>query len=115
MAVTEDQVCEWTRDLCSALEAHEGKHSLSDYLQQATQKQTSVEFRAILESVCAAVGQGHPLSWAFSQHPEVFSAAYVATIRYGEIYGEVDLVLRRYVEHPEDRYQTCRMPSQSAV
>jgi type II secretory pathway component PulF len=41
-------------------------------------------------------------------HPHVFNETYVTIIRYGEIFGEVDLVLERYVEHPEEMFKPCR-------
>jgi type II secretory pathway component PulF len=115
MLVTEEQVCQWTIDFCITLEAHDGTRSLLDHLQQATQQQDSAEFRAILEQVRTAVGQGYSLSHALTQYPEVFSAAYITTVRYGEIYGEVDIALRRYVERPDDRASRCRMPKQPAI
>lgn len=108
--VTEEEVCDWTRTFCIALETHDGRHSLLDYLQQATQQQGNAEFCAILDSVRDNVSQGYALSHALSQHPEVFREPYVTTVRYGEIYGELDIALRRYIDRPEDRAALCRVP-----
>lgn len=110
MPVTEEEVCDWTRTFCIALETHDGRHSLLDYLQQTTPQQGNAELRAVLDSVHDNVSQGYALSYALSQHPEVFREPYVTTVRYGEIYGEVEVTLRRYIDRPEDRAALCRMP-----
>ena len=113
MAVTVDEVNEWTLAFCEALDHHDGRHSLLDHLQQANQQQSNPEFRQVLEAVYETVARGHSLSYAFSQHPDAFNETYVTTVRYGEIYGEVDATLRRYVEQPEDRAARCRIPASS--
>lgn len=110
MPVTEAEVCDWTRTFCIALETHDGKHSLLDYLQQTTQQQGNAEFRAVLTSVRDNVSQGYALSHALSQYPEVFREPYVTTVGYGEIYGELEVTLRRYIDRPEDRAAFCRVP-----
>ncbi len=110
MLVTEEEVCDWTRTFCIALENHDGRHSLLDYLQQARQQQGNAEFCAVLDSVRDNVGQGYALSHALSQHPEVFREPYVTTVRYGEIYGELEVTLRRYIDRPEDRAALCHVP-----
>ena len=110
MAVTEAELNEWTLAFCTALENHDGKHSLLDHLQQANRQQSNPEFRKVLENVHETVARGHSLSHAFSQHPDIFGEAYVTTVRYGEIYGEVDVALRRFAEQPEDRTAKCHIP-----
>ena len=115
LEVTEHELGEWILAFCTALDNHDGKHSLLDHLRHANRQQSNPEFCHVLENVYESAAQGYPLSHAFSQHPDVFTEAFVTTVRYGEIYGEVDITLRRYVERPEDRAAKCGLPEQPAV
>ncbi len=112
MAVTENELNEWTLAFCTVLDGHQGKQSLLDHLQKANRQQSNPEFCLVLENVHETVAQGHSLSFAFLQHPDVFPRAFVTTVEYGEIYGEIDITLRRYAERPEDRMPQCHMPEQ---
>ena len=70
--------------------------SLVGSLSGLAQKQDNAVFRQVLTNVQQTVEQGHPLSRAMAAHPQVFNAAYVRTVREGEINGNLDVTLRRY-------------------
>ena len=63
--------------------------------------------RSALEEVIREVAGGNSMSRAFALRPEVFPANFTTIVRYGEIYGEVDVTLRRYAERPEDLLSRC--------
>lgn len=46
--------------------------------------------RRVSEGVNGVVNLGYPLSQAMALHPDVFSANYIAHVRYGEMHGIVD-------------------------
>ena len=115
MPVSEQDLCVWTQAFCASLDENGGRRSLLDHISHSSDQQPSLELRAVLRQVHDMVAEGYGLSHALSQHPSVFPEAYLVTVRYGEIYGEVDVALRRYVEHPEDRAARCRLPEQPAV
>ncbi len=60
-----------------------------------------------MEKVIETIRSGYSLSHGLSLHPEIFSKAYIVTVSYGEIYGEIDVTLRRYIDNPEDRAPRC--------
>lgn len=107
MPVTQEEVREWSRHFYKALQNGSGK-SLTECLEAATQQQTNQDFLRALVEVREIVARGYSLSTAMALHPHVFNDKYVTVIRYGELWGEVDLVLERYVEHPEDMSKPCR-------
>src|SRR4029450_4505650 len=60
---------------------------------------TSPAFRAVLEDVHEKVRSGTGLSGAFSSHGDMFPRVYGASLLAGERSGNLDAVLRRYVEY----------------
>jgi len=60
---------------------------------------TSSLFRTVLDDVHEKVRSGTALSDAFAAHGEVFSRVYTASLLAGERSGNLDAVLRRYVEY----------------
>jgi type IV pilus assembly protein PilC len=60
---------------------------------------TSPAFRTVLEDVHERVRAGSALSDAFAVHAELFPSVYTASLLAGERSGNLDAVLRRYVEY----------------
>jgi type IV pilus assembly protein PilC len=56
-------------------------------------------FRSVLDDVCEKVRSGTALSDAFAAHPGLFPRVYTASLLAGERSGNLDAVLRRYVEY----------------
>jgi type IV pilus assembly protein PilC len=56
-------------------------------------------FRSVLDDVYGKVRSGTALSDAFAAHPGLFSRVYTASLLAGERSGNLDAVLRRYVEY----------------
>ena len=60
---------------------------------------TSPVFRSVLEDVHERVRSGSALSDAFDAHGDLFPRVYTASLLAGERSGNLDAVLRRYVEY----------------
>jgi type IV pilus assembly protein PilC len=60
---------------------------------------TSPAFRRVLDDVHERVRSGTALSDAFDVHRELFPSVYVASLLAGERSGNLDAMLRRYVEY----------------
>jgi type IV pilus assembly protein PilC len=60
---------------------------------------TSPTFRTVLEDVHEKVRSGTALSDAFAAHGDLFPRVYTASLLAGERSGNLDAVLRRYVEY----------------
>ena len=60
---------------------------------------TAPAFKAVLTDVHERVRSGTALSDAFAVHGDMFSRVYVASLLAGERSGNLDAVLRRYVEY----------------
>jgi type IV pilus assembly protein PilC len=60
---------------------------------------TSPAFRRVLDDVHERVRSGTALSDAFDAHRELFPSVYVASLLAGERSGNLDAMLRRYVEY----------------
>jgi type IV pilus assembly protein PilC len=60
---------------------------------------TAPAFKAVLNDVHEKVRSGTALSDAFAAHGDIFSRVYVASLLAGERSGNLDAVLRRYVEY----------------
>jgi type IV pilus assembly protein PilC len=56
-------------------------------------------FRSVLDDVYEKVRSGTALSDAFAEHPGLFPRVYTASLLAGERSGNLDAVLRRYVEY----------------
>ncbi|MBV9468679.1 MAG: type II secretion system F family protein [Abitibacteriaceae bacterium] len=108
MQVTAEELRDWTRDFYNVLMEPNGS-SLLDLFSSTIAKQPNHHFQRVLMEVRDALMAGHSLSGAMSQHPDVFNATYITIIRYGEIYGEVDLTLQRFLERPEDMQPRCQV------
>ena len=63
------------------------------------QRVTSPVFRAVLNDVYQHVRSGTALSDAFSTHGALFPSVYTASLLAGERSGNLDAVLRRFVEY----------------
>ncbi|WP_309723271.1 type II secretion system F family protein [Armatimonas sp.] len=106
--MTELALREWCRRLVASLRSREGEPlSLVGHLKRATGEVEDQELREALERAVAMVEDGYMMSVAFAQNPAVFSEHFVTTVRYGEIYAEVDVTLERYANRPEDRAIKC--------
>lgn len=103
----ENNVIAWFRALYQALAGTHANRSWCDCLDLANAIVPDPEFQRVVRGVADVVKLGFPLSLTMEMFPKVFSPDHVAVIRYGEMYGEVDLTLERYVERPEDRASRC--------
>jgi general secretion pathway protein F len=72
---------------------------LVEALQTLAEREHRGEFRALLTRICAIVREGHPLSAALKQHPQAFSALYVATVQASETTGDLSPALQRFVAY----------------
>lgn len=110
MAATQDEVREWARAFHTALVGGAGK-SLVQCFAESIEQVSNEQLRHALSNVQSELEQGNSLSRAFALHPDVFEPNFISIVRYGEIYGEVDLTLQRFVERPEDMAPRCRRPA----
>jgi type IV pilus assembly protein PilC len=74
----------------------------------------SPTFRSVLDDVHEKVRSGTALSDAFGMHGELFPSVYTASILAGERSGNLDAVLRRYVEYTKI-IQTMKSKTVSAL
>jgi len=106
MPVTEEELRIWTRDFLDAL-LEPKADSLVDRFSNTIARQPNEDFRHVLAAVRDIMSLGYPLSKAMALHPDIFPEKYITIIRYGEIHGEVDLTLKRYLDRPEDMQPRC--------
>jgi type II secretory pathway component PulF len=107
MTPNEDNVISWFRALYQALVDPNVPKSLLECLDAASASATDPQFQQSVEALTEVVKLGFPLSRAMELLPHTFSSNHVAVIRYGEMYGEMDLTLERYINRPEDRDSRC--------
>lgn len=67
--------------------------------------QTKPSFSPIINQILADVESGESLSAAFSRHPSVFSATYIALIKSGETGGVLDKILARLADDLEKQQE----------
>ncbi len=104
-----EELRRWARALAEALETAAGKRSFVDCLEMAESAVSDLALRHALKIVRDIVAEGCSLSRAMARFPEVFDGVILTVVRYGEIYGELDLTLRRYADRPEDLLPRCRV------
>src|SRR5206468_4925975 len=75
---------------------------------------TSPTFRSVLDDVHEKVRSGTALSDAFGSHADLFPRVYTASLLAGERSGNLDAVLRRYVEYTKI-IQTVKRKTISAL
>jgi len=75
---------------------------------------TSPAFRSVLDDVHEKVRSGTALSDAFAMHGDLFPSVYTASLLAGERSGNLDAVLRRYVEYTKI-IQTVKSKTVSAL
>jgi len=63
------------------------------------EKETRPESRKMFQGIISKLHEGHALSTALQQYPEVFPALYVATIRASEKTGDLSESLSRYIAY----------------
>jgi type II secretory pathway component PulF len=93
--VTKEELREWTKDFYEGIEKGD---SLIKCLSTATQKQKNKDFQKVTLDVQNRVAKGEMLSRAMAMHPTVFDEKYVVTVRFGEIYGELDVTLKKWLD-----------------
>ena len=107
MPVTQDEIREWARAFHASLVCGTVK-ALAKHFAESVEAVSNVHLKHALDRVTAALEKGYSLSGALAEHPDVFDKNFITIVRYGEIYGEIDLTLQRFVEHPEDMAPRCR-------
>ena len=81
-------------------DAAEGRHAARPVARPAeAAASTSPVFRRVLDDVHERVRSGSALSDAFAAHGDLFPRVYTASLLAGERSGNLDAVLRRYVEY----------------
>jgi type II secretory pathway component PulF len=106
MTVTQDDVRAWARAFLASLTSGEVK-SLVQHLADSTGPVSNEHLRRALTEVKSALEAGYSFSGSLAEHPDVFDKNFVTIVRYGEIHGEVDRTLQRFVERPEDMTPRC--------
>ncbi len=100
--VATEELRRWARALAEGLETAAGKRSFVECLEMAESAVNDWALKHALKIVRNKVAGGYSLSRAMARFPEVFDGVILTVVRYGEIYGELDLTLRRYADRPED-------------
>ncbi len=113
MNISPQEIQAWTRDFYNALIAPKSASFIGCF-EPTIEGQPNEDFRRVLRAVRDVMAMELPLSKAMSLFPDVFDANFLCIIRYGEIHGELDVVLERYLDHPEDRAPRCRVPAPAA-
>ena len=75
---------------------------------------TSPTFKSVLDDIHEKIRSGTALSDAFAMHGDLFPSVYTASILAGERSGNLDAVLRRYVEYTKI-IQTVKSKTVSAL
>jgi type II secretion system (T2SS) protein F len=104
--VTREELKAWARDFCQELDNPE-RLSFCARLERTIPGQPNGYLRHALAAVSKVMALGFPLSKAMSLDPDIFDETFLAVVRYGELYGELSLTLRRLVDHPEDQSPRC--------
>ena len=91
MSVTSEEVRAFTRGLSARFDQGQ---SLVGMLTDLSARQANPELRQVIEQVNQEVQAGNPLSRAMAQHPRVFDQDYIATVRQGEVGGDLDQTLK---------------------
>jgi type IV pilus assembly protein PilC len=77
--------------------------SVTSGLRTLGQRTTNPELRKLIGDVSDHVEAGNPLWQGFERHPKYFSVVSVNLVKAGEASGTVPTVLRRLIEHREQR------------
>ena len=72
-------------------------------------------FKAVLDDVHEKVRGGAALSDAFAAHGDLFPSVYTASLMAGERSGNLDAVLRRYVDVREGHRRRSKRKTMSAL
>jgi len=86
----------FSQELLALLEAG---LTLVEAFETLTEKELRPEIKKILTQLITSLYEGHPLSYAMSQHPACFPPLYVATIRASEKTGDLPEALLRYIAY----------------
>ena len=104
--VTKEELRAWAKDFYDEL-ANPASGSFSERFERTISRQQNEYFQQMLRGVLNIVLVGYPLSKAMTFHPDAFDEKFITIVRYGEIYGELDLTLQRYLEKPEEMEPRC--------
>lgn len=110
MVTTQYDVQGWLRDLTHLFNS-EPPVSLMHGLETAAQQQQGA-FRDILAGVSYMVAGGFSLSSALAIYGDVFEPNILTVIRYGELYGELEETLQRYVDTVLSPLPSASLPSE---
>ncbi len=76
-----------------------------DALNSVAKETSNENLKDVFFALATEVESGNTLSTAMSHHPQVFSKAYTAMVKTGEIAGELPQVIQRIAENMESNYQ----------
>ena len=86
----------FSQELLALLEAG---LTLVEAFETLTEKELRPEIKKVLTQLITSLYEGHPLSYALSQHPACFPPLYVATVRASEKTGDLPEALVRYIAY----------------
>lgn len=104
--VTKDELREWAKDFYTEI-MNPDSGSFCEKFERTIAGRRNEYFQHVLRGVLSVLSAGYPLSRAMSLHADAFDEKFIAVVRYGELYGELDLTLQRYLEKPEDMEPRC--------
>lgn len=105
--VNRDDLRAWARDFNREL--IKPNEPIWDKIERTIAAQPNHYFQQALKALAATVALGFSLSNAMSLFPEMFDVdgKFLTVVRYGEMHGELDETLKRYIEKPEDMNPRC--------
>ena len=106
--VTNHDLRAWAQDFYQQIN-QPNAGSFQDRFESTISGQKNEYFQIMLRGVLQVMSAGYPLSKAMSLHPDAFDEKFITVIRYGEIYGEVDVTLQRYLQKPEEMEPRCNV------
>lgn len=104
--VTRDELRSWAKDFYQEI-VTPNTGSLHDRFERTISGQKNEYFQYALRGVLKVMSAGCPISKAMSLFPDAFDEKFITIVRYGELYGELDSTLQRYVERPQDMEPRC--------
>ena len=87
--------------------------TIPDALTAVADERDSPQFTAVLTRVLAGVRAGRQLSESCAEHPEVFDALFISTLKTGEKTGNLAEVLTRYQDYLKRRVALGKKVSQA--
>lgn len=104
--VTKDDLRAWAKDFHREI-ITPNTGTLQERFERTISGQKNEYFQHALRGVLKVTSLGIPISNAMSLFPDSFDEKFITIVRYGELHGELDSTLQRYVEKPQDMERRC--------